>query len=113
MALIGYSHGGEMAGFVEGRTDRFKALAAGAPVIDQFSENGTEDPSFYDRWDYGKPWGHFGGVPVTLITYPRETHATLGRAFAAEPTREPWHGVDLRRRMIAFIKAAFDGVKAP
>ena len=24
MALIGYSYGGEMAGFVEGKTDRFK-----------------------------------------------------------------------------------------
>ncbi|WP_293904560.1 prolyl oligopeptidase family serine peptidase [Phenylobacterium sp.] len=156
MALIGYSYGGEMAGFVEGRTDRFKALVAGAPVIDQFSEYGTEDGSFYDRWYYGKPWEHFAdawrqsplarvghartpllllqgeddptdplgqsqemrramaqvGAPVVLVTYPRETHATLGRAFSAGPTREPWHGVDLRRRMIAFIADAFAG-KAP
>ena len=41
MALIGYSYGGEMAGFVEGKTDRFKAIVSGAPVIDQFSEYGT------------------------------------------------------------------------
>jgi dipeptidyl aminopeptidase/acylaminoacyl peptidase len=34
MALIGYSYGGEMAGFVGGRTDRFKAIVSGAPVID-------------------------------------------------------------------------------
>ena len=27
MALIGYSYGGEMAGFVEGKTNRFKAIA--------------------------------------------------------------------------------------
>src|SRR6202008_3931543 len=26
LALMGYSYGGEMAGFVEGRTDRFKAI---------------------------------------------------------------------------------------
>ncbi len=153
MALIGYSYGGEMAAFVEGRTDRFKALVSGAPVIDQFSEYGTEDSSFYDRWYFGKPWDRFAdawrqsplakvthgktpmlllqgeddptdplgqsqemyralrqvGVPVELITYPRETHRTLGAGFSAQTTREPWHGQDLRRRMIAFIADAFAG----
>jgi dipeptidyl aminopeptidase/acylaminoacyl peptidase len=59
MALFGYSYGGEMAAFVEGKTDRFKAIVSGAPVIDQFSEYGTEDDSWYDRWYYGKPWEHF------------------------------------------------------
>jgi hypothetical protein len=34
-----------MAGFVEGKTDRFKAIVSGAPVIDQQSEYGTEDSS--------------------------------------------------------------------
>ena len=45
-----------MAGFVEGKTDRFKAIVSGAPVIDQFSEYGTEGDSWYDRWYFGKPW---------------------------------------------------------
>lgn len=58
LALIGYSYGGEMAGFVEGKTDRFKAIVSGAPVIDQFSEYGTENGSWYDRWYFGKPWEH-------------------------------------------------------
>ena len=59
MALMGYSYGGEMAGFVEGRTDRFKAIISGAPVIDQQSEYGTESGSYYDRWFYGGyPWEH-------------------------------------------------------
>lgn len=58
MALMGYSYGGEMAGFVEGKTARFKAIVSGAPVIDQYSEYGTEGESFYDRWFYGKPWEH-------------------------------------------------------
>ena len=59
MALMGYSYGGEMAGFVEGRTDRFKAIISGAPVIDQESEYGTEAGSYYDRWFYGGyPWEH-------------------------------------------------------
>jgi len=59
LALIGYSYGGEMAGFVEGRTDRFKAIISGAPVIDQESEYGTESGSWYDRWFYGGyPWEH-------------------------------------------------------
>lgn len=59
MALVGYSYGGEMAGFVVGKTNRFKAIVCGAPVINQFSEYGTEDNSWYDQWYYGKPWEHF------------------------------------------------------
>jgi dipeptidyl aminopeptidase/acylaminoacyl peptidase len=59
LALFGYSYGGEMAGFVEGKTNRFKAIISGAPVIDQFSEYGTENDSWYDRWFFGKPWEHF------------------------------------------------------
>ena len=58
MALIGYSYGGEMAGFVEGKSTRFKAIVSGAPVIDQHSEYGTEGSSWYDRWYFGKPWEH-------------------------------------------------------
>ena len=59
LALMGYSYGGEMAGFVEGKTDRFKAIISGAPVIDQESEYGTENGSWYDRWFYnGYPWEH-------------------------------------------------------
>ncbi len=58
MVLMGYSYGGEMAGFVEGKTTRFKAIIAGAPVIDQESEYGTESGSWYDRWFYGLPWEH-------------------------------------------------------
>ena len=59
LALMGYSYGGEMAAFVEGRTDRFKTIVSGAPVIDQQSEYGTERGSYYDRWFYGgHPWEH-------------------------------------------------------
>jgi dipeptidyl aminopeptidase/acylaminoacyl peptidase len=62
LALMGYSYGGEMAGFVEVKTDRFKAIISGAPVIDQNSEYGTESSSWYDRWFYGKPWDHEADV---------------------------------------------------
>lgn len=59
LAVYGYSYGGEMAGFIEGKTDRFKAIVSCAPVIDQFSEYGTENGSWYDRWYFGKPWERF------------------------------------------------------
>lgn len=59
LALIGYSYGGTIASFTLGRTDRFKALVAAAPVVDQFSEYGTEDSSWYDRWYFGQPWRRF------------------------------------------------------
>jgi dipeptidyl aminopeptidase/acylaminoacyl peptidase len=40
MALIGYSYGGEMAGFVEGKTDHFKAIVSGAPVMYPLEDHG-------------------------------------------------------------------------
>jgi dipeptidyl aminopeptidase/acylaminoacyl peptidase len=152
MALIGYSYGGEMAGFVEGKTDRFRAIVSGAPVIDQMSEYGTEISSWYDRWWYGYPWEHEqdawrqsplagvvhaktpflllqgkgdttdpagqseemyralrqAGVTVELVEYPRENHGPLARGMLGYPSREPWHGLDARKRIIDFISKQFD-----
>ena len=151
MALMGYSYGGEMAGFVEGKTDRFKAIVSGAPVIDQFSEYGTESESWYDRWYFGKPWEHMDdawkqsplagaahaktpfmllqgqgdttdplgqseemyralrqvGVPVELVTYPREDHGPLATGIFGRPSPEPWHGFDARQRIVEFIEKGF------
>ena len=157
MALIGYSYGGEMAGFVVGKTDRFKAIVSGAPVINQLSEYGTERGTWYDRWYYGRPWDNFEDAwrqspiayaknaktpflllqgtedvtdplgqslemyralkqydaPVALAVYPREGHGETGGNFRALPSTEPWHGVDLRRRMFGFLRAAFAGEADP
>ncbi len=157
MALMGYSYGGEMAGFVEGKTDRFKAIISGAPVIDQFSEYGTEGGSWYDRWYFGKPWEHMSdawrqsplagaahaktpfmliqgqsdttdplgqaeemyralrqeGVPVELVTYPRENHGPLAGGMVGRPSPEPWHGFDVRQRIVKFITAAFFSTPLP
>jgi dipeptidyl aminopeptidase/acylaminoacyl peptidase len=151
LALIGYSYGGEMAGFVEGKTDRFRAIVSGAPVIDQMSEYGTESSSYYDRWFYGYPWEHEqdawkqsplsgvahaktpflllqgksdttdpagqseemyralrqAGVPVELVEYPRENHGPLARGMMGDPSREPWHGFDARKRLVDFINQQF------
>ncbi len=157
LALMGYSYGGEMAAFVEGKTDRFKAIVSAAPVIDQQSEYGTEDESWYDRWFYGKPWEHredawrqsplayvaqaktpfmliqgegdtvdpLGqslemyralrqqGVAVQLLQYPRDNHGPLGSNMYGFPSTEPWHGFDARRRLVLFIKTAFDKSGVP
>jgi dipeptidyl aminopeptidase/acylaminoacyl peptidase len=151
LALMGYSYGGEMAGFAEGKTDRFKAIISGAPVIDQFSEYGTERGSWYDRWYYGKPWEHVedtwrqsplsgatkaktpflliqgqedgtdplgqseemyralrqAGVPVEMVTYPREDHGPLARGIFGYPSVEPWHGFDGRQRIVQFLQKGF------
>jgi dipeptidyl aminopeptidase/acylaminoacyl peptidase len=155
MALMGYSYGGEMAAFVEGKTDRFKVVISAAPVIDQFSEYGTERGSWYDRWYFGKPWERLEdawrqsplagaakaktpflllqgqsdttdplgqseemyralrqeGVPVELVTYPREDHGPLAGGMYGRPSPEPWHGYDARQRVIEFLNKAF-GVEA-
>ena len=151
LALMGYSYGGEMAGFAVGKTDRFRAIISGAPVIDQFSEYGTEDGSWYDRWYFGKPWRSFAdawrqsplataakaktpflllqgqadntdplgqslemyralrqdGVPVELVTYPREDHGPLARGIFGSPVPEPWHGFDARQHIVDFLTKAF------
>jgi dipeptidyl aminopeptidase/acylaminoacyl peptidase len=156
MALMGYSYGGEMAGFVEGKTDRFRAIISGAPVIDQFSEYGTEGGSWYDRWYFGKPWEHMDdawkqsplagavhartpflliqgqsdstdplgqseemyralrqeGVPVELVTYPREDHGPLAGGIFGRPSTEPWHGFDGRQRIVEFIEKGFGAAAA-
>jgi dipeptidyl aminopeptidase/acylaminoacyl peptidase len=156
LALMGYSYGGEMAAFVEGKTDRFKAIISCAPVIDQFSEYGTEGGSWYDRWYFGKPWEHLEdawrqsplagaakaktpfmliqgqsdttdplgqaqemyralrqeGIPVELVTYPRENHGPLGGGIFGRPSTEPWHGFDARQRMVEFLSKGF-GEKTP
>jgi dipeptidyl aminopeptidase/acylaminoacyl peptidase len=94
MALMGYSYGGEMAGFVAGSTARFKAIVSGAPVIDQYSEYGTESDSWYDRWFFGKPWEHPGDAlrqsplakigrartPFLLLQGQTDTTDPLGQA---------------------------------
>ena len=147
LVLMGYSYGGEMAGFVAGKTDRFKAIVSGAPVINQISEYGTEDSSWYDRWWYGKPWVNFAdawrqsplayaanvktpflliqgeqdvtdplgqsqemyralrqeGVHVEMVQYPREGHRSLARGMQGFPVQEPWHGFDVRQRLVKFI----------
>jgi dipeptidyl aminopeptidase/acylaminoacyl peptidase len=95
MALIGYSYGGEMAGFVETKTTRFKAVVSMAPVIDQNSEYGTESGSWYDQWYFGKPWLHeadawrqspLSGVaqarmPFLLIQGQEDTTDPLGQSL--------------------------------
>jgi len=151
LALMGYSYGGEMAGFAEVKTDRFKAIISGAPVIDQFSEYGTERGSWYDRWYFGKPWEHMedawrqsalsgvskaktpflllqgesdgtdplgqsqemyralrqAGVPVEMVSYPREDHGPLARGIFGYPVSEPWHGFDGRQRIVEFLQKGF------
>lgn len=90
LAMIGYSYGGEMAGFIAGRTDRFKAIVSGAPVIDQFSEYGTEDGSWYDRWYFGKPWEHMADAwrqsPLSTVGRARTPFLLLqGEADVTDP----------------------------
>ena len=90
LGYYGYSYGGEMAGFVEGKTTRFKAIVSGAPVIDQYSEYGTEDGSYYDRWFYGLPWEHPEDVwrqsPLSGVGHARTPFLLLqGEADTTDP----------------------------
>ncbi len=90
LVLMGYSYGGEMAGFVEGKTTRFKAIISCAPVIDQESEYGTEDGSWYDRWFYGLPWEHAAAAwrqsPLSFAVHAKTPLLLLqGQADTTDP----------------------------
>ena len=66
-------------------------------MIDQFSEYGTEDDSYYDRWFYGLPWQHFAdawrqsplasvgrqksGTPMLLIQGQADKTDPAGQSF--------------------------------
>ena len=50
------------------------------------------------------------GAPVELVTYPRDNHGPLALAIYDYPVPGPWHGFDGRRRIVAFIQKAFEGV---
>ena len=106
LALMGYSYGGEMAGFVEGKTDRFKAIISGAPVIDQFSEYGTEKGSWYDRWYFGKPWEHMKDAwrqsPLAGVAHAKTPFLLIqGKATPLIPSARP------RRCIAPFARKAF------
>jgi hypothetical protein len=45
------------------------------------------------------------GVPVQLITYPRENHGPLSSGIGGAPSTEPWHGFDARQRIVKFFEA--------
>jgi dipeptidyl aminopeptidase/acylaminoacyl peptidase len=47
------------------------------------------------------------GVPVELVTYPRENHGPLAIGMLGRPSAEPWHGFDARQRITKFIENAF------
>jgi dipeptidyl aminopeptidase/acylaminoacyl peptidase len=54
-----------------------------------------------------------GGVPVELVTYPREDHGPLALGMLGHPSPEPWHGFDARQRIVQFIEAAFSPATPP
>ena len=44
------------------------------------------------------------GVPVELVTYPRENHGPLAVGIFGRPSPEPWHGYDGRQRIIDSLR---------
>ena len=46
------------------------------------------------------------GVPVELVTYPREDHGPLATGAYGRPSPEPWHGFDVRQRVVEFLNKA-------
>lgn len=93
LAMIGFSYGGEMVAFAQGRTEKFKALVSAAPVIEQFSEYGSEESSWYDRWYFGKPWRRFGAAwrqsPLSGVKSSRTRFLLLhGEADTIDPPEQ-------------------------
>jgi dipeptidyl aminopeptidase/acylaminoacyl peptidase len=47
------------------------------------------------------------GVHVEMVQYPREDHGPLSNGMRGGPSPEPWHGFDVRQRLIKFIGSSF------
>ncbi|MGH7670159.1 MAG: alpha/beta hydrolase family protein, partial [Gemmatimonadaceae bacterium] len=47
------------------------------------------------------------GVPVKLVTFPRESHGGLGGGIAGGPSREPWHGFEARQQIVGWFTSHF------
>ena len=57
LVVMGWSYGGYMTAWTVGHTNRFKAAATGAPVIDLLSFTGTTDiADFLPDYFGGEPW---------------------------------------------------------
>jgi dipeptidyl aminopeptidase/acylaminoacyl peptidase len=82
---------------------------ATAPVLILQGEDDTLDPPGQAKEFYHAL--RMKGVPARLLLFPRETHSSLGHHFYGYPSKEPWHGVMLRKEMIDFIQTAFSRTK--
>lgn len=57
MGVMGWSYGGYMIMWIQGHTDRFKALAAMMGVYDLKSKFGATEELWFPEWDLGgQPW---------------------------------------------------------
>jgi dipeptidyl aminopeptidase/acylaminoacyl peptidase len=46
------------------------------------------------------------GDQVELVLYPRDSDPETARNFYGEVGIEPWHGLDMRKRMLKFMSRA-------
>jgi dipeptidyl aminopeptidase/acylaminoacyl peptidase len=46
------------------------------------------------------------GAQVELVLYPRDSDPEAARNFYGEVSLEPWHGLDMRKRMLEFMSRA-------
>jgi dipeptidyl aminopeptidase/acylaminoacyl peptidase len=91
----GYSYGGYMSAWIIGQTDRFRAAAVGAPVIDMVSMEGTCDvPGFVTYEIAGPAWespellrarsplAHLGNVttPTLINHWEGDLRCPIGQA---------------------------------
>ena len=103
LALIGYSYGGEMAGFAAGKTHTFRAVISGGPVTDQFSEYGTEEGqwAWYDHWYFGNPTVRFSAAwrqsPISCV--PKATTPVLIVEALGDTLDPPGQAFELYRAL--------------
>jgi dipeptidyl aminopeptidase/acylaminoacyl peptidase len=80
------------------------APKAKTPVLIVEGLNDTEDPP-------GQAFELYralrqAGDQVELVLFPRDSDPEAGRNFYGEVALEPWHGLDMRKRMLEFLSRA-------
>jgi dipeptidyl aminopeptidase/acylaminoacyl peptidase len=86
------------------------APKAKTPVLVVEGLNDTEDPpgQAYELYRALRQAGH----QVELVLFPRDSDPEAGRNFYGEVAIEPWHGFDMRKRMLEFMSRACQGTEA-
>ncbi len=118
LGVFGFSYGGYMTAFLIGRTDRFRAAAAGGGVHNARSFYGTTDiPNFMEYFYKAPPWeapdGYDRASPITHVKHVKTPtlifHGEQDRRVPIGQSEELYTALKRRRVRTEFVRYPAEG----